>query len=221
MAANQDFRWTNTRTLQDRTTPFLRLPPELRNRIYEYTLSFWLLGILNPWKPRTYVDKWYTDCNLSILSTCRQIYAEAKLLPFRVDVFAGWPYDFNTHLFPKLKSWQVDAITTIHIRILFDHSWGGDPSSNWPSPRLQSFLQRTRHISGLKHLQMIAESRYYMIEEERKSQEQLMEECVNSARATDVDVRIVWLMPGRQHRGNTLAQRNELFISAVRSWSVH
>ncbi|KAF2847868.1 hypothetical protein T440DRAFT_537739 [Plenodomus tracheiphilus IPT5] len=82
----------------------LRLPPELRNRIYSYAYSEDRVEVYKSdgsrWDP-SQVDAWTHERSspyenlgimdlLTVLATtavCRQIYARAHLLPFRLNIF--------------------------------------------------------------------------------------------------------------------------------------
>ena len=61
----------------------------------------------------------YNGC-LSLLSTCRQIYAEAKLLPFSLNTLSGYGADLRDTLHHALAAWQLNSISglRIHVNIL-------------------------------------------------------------------------------------------------------
>ncbi|CAI6287124.1 unnamed protein product [Periconia digitata] len=70
-------------------SPLLRLPPELRNRIYKYALGGKKL------RPAGFIHRIKYEQNgrvtppnfVALLSVCRQIYAEARLYPFLLNTF--------------------------------------------------------------------------------------------------------------------------------------
>jgi hypothetical protein len=85
--------------------PFLRLPVELRNKIYKYVFSGWEIWPVkdrgniirlrcfpdtgpdyNNW--RLYKNRLKTYAALT--KTCRQIHQEARLLPFKYCVIHNW-----------------------------------------------------------------------------------------------------------------------------------
>ena len=68
-----------------RESPLLRLPAELRNRIYEYALIF-----SNITKQKTAIQ--------SVFYTSRQVYKEIALLPFNVNIFEISHNDINGFL---------------------------------------------------------------------------------------------------------------------------
>ncbi|PVI04525.1 hypothetical protein DM02DRAFT_651474 [Periconia macrospinosa] len=63
-------------------SPFLRLPPEIRNRIYEFVLGGRLL-LLSPPELRD----GYPVNSLALLLVCRQIHQETRDLPFTLNRF--------------------------------------------------------------------------------------------------------------------------------------
>lgn len=73
-------------------SPFLRLSPELRNRIYAYTFSGYKFnfggGGTQHQCRADYIYPTTRQCHrLSLLAACRQIYAEARILPFTLNTF--------------------------------------------------------------------------------------------------------------------------------------
>jgi len=96
-----------------RESPFLQLPPEIRNRIYEYALS------------RSHVQKhryhslWVglstTQDPFALLFVCRQIYAETAVLPYRLTRF-GFTFftGFNRWL-EKLMPVQRDSMEVVQF----------------------------------------------------------------------------------------------------------
>ena len=78
----------NSAHQNQRESPFLRLPAELRNKIYGYVLGgkdykspFWQAF-------ESSQDELLRDKeSLSLLSVCRQIYKETSILPFQLNTF--------------------------------------------------------------------------------------------------------------------------------------
>ncbi|KAF1359339.1 hypothetical protein EJ07DRAFT_77821, partial [Lizonia empirigonia] len=107
-----------------RESPFLRLPGEVRNRIYNLALGNRQIMILHPrlysairysrrchgtdpFEPNT-VDKL-----LHLTETCRQIHAETDLLVFKANDFRiGSELNFNKFL-DSISQRQTDAIRTL------------------------------------------------------------------------------------------------------------
>ncbi|PVI04526.1 hypothetical protein DM02DRAFT_668950 [Periconia macrospinosa] len=115
------------------SSPLLRLPAEIRNRIYTLVLHhpsnirirfttpvYWRYGIL----PNGLKYILRTDAprnSLSLLATCRQIHAEANLLPFSLNVF-----DINERAIEPLTNClplhQRAALTTVYAPICLEAS---------------------------------------------------------------------------------------------------
>ncbi|KAF7567171.1 hypothetical protein A1F94_007426 [Pyrenophora tritici-repentis] len=93
-----------------RDSPLLRLPAELRNRVYDY--------VFDPIRYKTFCSLYYglehprlIDCNclrqrILIPATCRQLYAETAALPLRTVVL-----DFP-HRFPGVM-WTITLPSAI------------------------------------------------------------------------------------------------------------
>ena len=92
----------------------LRLPLELRYMIYDYTLA-----VSIPPTPLTdsYSQLSYDGhVDTSILLVCRQIYAEARSICFKINTLtfpAGHAFDV---FLDKLASWQRDEIRSVGLR---------------------------------------------------------------------------------------------------------
>ncbi|KAF2707627.1 hypothetical protein K504DRAFT_383222 [Pleomassaria siparia CBS 279.74] len=71
-------------------SPLLCLPAEIRNHIFSYALGGRMWVIL--WRSRrsSVVKNREENC-LSLLQTCRQVYAETALLPFELGTFRALP----------------------------------------------------------------------------------------------------------------------------------
>lgn len=123
----------NSTIENQRTSPLLRLPAELRNKIYEYALS----GDVRVCFPGTCDECWqkiheppprhFGGC-ISLLQTCRQAYTEAKLLPFTLDTFSDSTSDLIHYLGYKFEEWQLNAVTSVkvcvepyHVGLMHEH----------------------------------------------------------------------------------------------------
>ncbi|KAJ8112074.1 hypothetical protein OPT61_g5473 [Boeremia exigua] len=104
-------------------SPLLRLPPEVRNRIWEYTLGnivFKAQTVSVPRKmPQTILtpppDE--TGIGVALLRTCRQIYSETASLPFRLNAMAFdsiWQLERGAKRF---KCYQRKQFTTLRIEV--------------------------------------------------------------------------------------------------------
>jgi hypothetical protein len=90
---------TNCSTLRNaQESPLLRLPSELRNKIYEYALGGLKISLggrsedggiwytfSQPINAGRFVSISKTRPTAPLMLTCRQIYTEAELLPFRLN----------------------------------------------------------------------------------------------------------------------------------------
>jgi hypothetical protein len=153
-------------------SPFLRLPPELRTRIYEIALGGKQIRVCDVkscaaarHRCRTRAKKLRYNTyfhlrrrNLTLLVTCRQINAEARLLPFALNEFDGYHWDVHLAMHYRLEDAQVGAITNIRIYI-------GDDDLNYCfncdelptslvrlSDRFLSTLQTLAHLRGLNKI---------------------------------------------------------------------
>jgi hypothetical protein len=110
-----------------RKSRLLRLPGELRNKIYEYTFSDAIVSVFRSSKLPGYVEmkphirsrasyRTTTPDNLVALTkTCRQIFAESRLLLFRLVTFHVHSDGSLGHFLKTLESSQQDVITTVQI----------------------------------------------------------------------------------------------------------
>jgi hypothetical protein len=119
--------------------PFLRLPGELRNKIYEYVFSGWnmsaftiggtnIIGVryhpiimtgpdYNNWRLYMTRLKNYT----ALTETCRQIRHEARLLPVKYSVISKWcPID---HLARWLNSMDEDMREVVLAKLTDKQRW--------------------------------------------------------------------------------------------------
>ncbi|KAH9873444.1 hypothetical protein IAQ61_004067 [Plenodomus lingam] len=123
-------------------SPFLRLPGELRNRIYDLAFGNHIVEIDNTAfedkKPvfhhicltKDHTETPYTFFDiLNMTTTCRQIYYETFKLPLTENKFkmsSKTPLDLAKHISP----WQVACIQTIQIRFWnssdFERDWHWD-----------------------------------------------------------------------------------------------
>ncbi|KAH4215166.1 hypothetical protein HBI25_153600 [Parastagonospora nodorum] len=96
---------TVTSRENQKASPLLRLPAELRNKIYQYALSDWIITLSytnnDPWYGQEIVlctragmndNIWYaaTSAILGLRSTCRQLRAETGVLPYTLNNRFSW-----------------------------------------------------------------------------------------------------------------------------------
>ncbi|KAF1932400.1 uncharacterized protein M421DRAFT_2031 [Didymella exigua CBS 183.55] len=98
----------------------LRLPPELRNQIWEYALGGHAFDITTRkvFKQRKRIDKakaWDLPINtFALLRVCRQIYAETALIPYKHNAFCFASEDaFDWAV--SLRPVQQNIIAEIHV----------------------------------------------------------------------------------------------------------
>lgn len=111
-------------TRNQQQSPLLRLPGELRNRIYEYALKGFELRPLYPADfARCVLSALYITSTRRLMSAphfcaltrvCWQIYAETKALPFALNELVAKPHQFLHHA----KLGHFDARKIRHVRLL-------------------------------------------------------------------------------------------------------
>jgi len=126
-APNTQTRLNNSAMAQEipanqRNSPLLRLPAELRNQIYKYALGghIVLLGttheLVYPRKPRLYPEE--PISHFALLRVCSQIHAEAALLPYSLNIFHFFtdPSSINAFM-SSISTSQLGALTILVIQI--------------------------------------------------------------------------------------------------------
>lgn len=83
---------SSVRVKNNQKSPLLRLPPEIRSRIWEYTLGYTIVRAHVPYsrshKPRLRTSSDEPGIGMALLRSCRQVYSEAALMPMRLNTFA-------------------------------------------------------------------------------------------------------------------------------------
>ncbi|KAH7399514.1 hypothetical protein BKA66DRAFT_565585 [Pyrenochaeta sp. MPI-SDFR-AT-0127] len=99
-----------------RESPLLRLPPEIRNQIFEIVLGGRVFELEGPsCENPNFVER--SQHVLALLAVCRQIYAETSLLPFKLNTFSAWNFSkLNDCLNRMMKQAHVDLITYIQLK---------------------------------------------------------------------------------------------------------
>ncbi|KAL1986739.1 hypothetical protein VTN96DRAFT_5604 [Rasamsonia emersonii] len=106
-------------------SPFFRLHREIRLIIYEHVFT------LPPLSGGTYPDflpvRFNLERFLALLLTCRTIYWEARLIPFKANIFnlcrpldPFWSMHCSLQLIRSLRRWQVDALQGMVIHLQQD-----------------------------------------------------------------------------------------------------
>jgi hypothetical protein len=101
------------------SSPFLRLPTELRNQIYAYTLGGEVFDIycsrsFTPFGFDTRILRKQENL-LALLAVCHQLYAETRLLPFQLNAFRFKSEDAFHSWLNKFDSIQRESIQEIHL----------------------------------------------------------------------------------------------------------
>ncbi|KAF1835439.1 hypothetical protein BDW02DRAFT_495992 [Decorospora gaudefroyi] len=98
-------------------SPLLRLPPEIRNRIFGYVLGGKTFHIEYSVNTETITNTTKSEHALSPLAVCRQVFAETALLPFSLNTFRTFsPRIFNEWIanFPPA---YAEVITCVGLKI--------------------------------------------------------------------------------------------------------
>ena len=151
-------------------SPFLRLPPEIRNRIYTYifgdcfvTISSHAIspdsrrvyGRFEAFEPPGYLDPCpeinYGQAAAQTLLVCRQIYSEARLLPFVLNTF-------YYHTVEDLEFWKAQMSAQLSaVRKLWFEEYGVVPSPS--NSQLKLFLAA---LPALVHITVCINNSEYM-----------------------------------------------------------
>jgi hypothetical protein len=113
------------RVKKNQDSPLLRLPPEIRNKIWEYSLGSYVFRAfdLGHRKEKARV-KWVykPGIGVALLRTCRQIYSEAASMLIPLNTFATSDPRCGSWALKLLPPYQRRQITTIryeHFQIRF------------------------------------------------------------------------------------------------------
>ncbi|KAI4957604.1 hypothetical protein J4E86_004743 [Alternaria arbusti] len=98
-------------TRNQRELAFLRLPVEIRNQIYAYALRHTKIPKFSGPYEIDVIRCLPLPADLWLLAVSRQIHAETRLLPFKLNAFQMLPKDIGIFV-NKLSNAQRDAITT-------------------------------------------------------------------------------------------------------------
>jgi hypothetical protein len=133
-------RWLSSRSVlivhstrrNGEESPLLRLPAELRNKIYEYAIGGHVIELFDSTKKPHYnmlsqADGHYTAlANPTVLSKiCRQLHSETALLPYSLNTFHG--HLRRIHRFLKgLTKAQREQIKSVEIFFIRTDLFKGD-----------------------------------------------------------------------------------------------
>jgi hypothetical protein len=118
----------------------MRLPAELLNEIYKYALggNDWRVHSSGPSHPHM----------LALLKVCRQIHAEAALLPYQPHKFYLYSVAEATHFLNHCLPAQAQEIRAIEIQMMFGKYWAGSQLISYQFDCLARF-------TGLKKIEVI------------------------------------------------------------------
>lgn len=110
------------RVKQNQNSPLLRLPPEIRNRIWEYTLGHntFRFGRTRGRKARSILAPDEPGINVAILRGCRQIYSETALMPIQLNTLA---FLRIRDVVGRLRRHQQKQVTTIRFEVPLISCW--------------------------------------------------------------------------------------------------
>jgi hypothetical protein len=146
-------------------SPLLHLPAELRNLIFAYALGTSSIKRCDEYQYNCRVCKktkgpggtenyykvvfWHFECCLGILPTCRQVYAESKVLPFKLNTVSSHIIDSSWLVYTNFAAWQCNAITAVEIHARSSHEHA---TSNYD---IMFLLLQTRYLEGLERVTFV------------------------------------------------------------------
>jgi hypothetical protein len=101
-------------------TPLLRLPAEIRNRIWQFALGgkvYRQQHVTGNRRGKLMPQPCERGNAFLLLRTCRQIYAETGVLPFTINTFSITSYWSLVHMFKPFRKYQCSQIEQIHIEM--------------------------------------------------------------------------------------------------------
>jgi hypothetical protein len=144
------------RAKSNQGSPLLRLPPEIRNKIWEYTLGH---NIFKPVRVRVSIQKfkskWISrpdepQIGLALLATCRQIYSEAAFMPFNLNTFAADTFSRESNFVKAFKAFKVHQrrqITSIRPSACTDYACLGlDGLEKWDEYHLERYRAQFKRL---------------------------------------------------------------------------
>jgi hypothetical protein len=185
-------------------SPLLRLPAELRDKIYNHVLGVSYIELCRLYPcfvcrqiaPDSLDPVWHFKGHLPFLSTCWQIYTEAKLLPFILNPILGYASDMALFLHPAFKQWQLRAITELQIVVRRDQLFSTSKSMSLlhvPESYLGIVLSRLGGLQGLKRVCVLLVG--LRVREWSDVKQSLLEGCRSSLDKADVDFEVLLKRP--------------------------
>lgn len=142
----------------------LRLPPEIRDQIWEYVLGGYTLKAVpvaldtSPRGDYRYVPRitplfQEAPLDLNRLGTCRQIYSETAFIPYRSNTFFYFRYSHIWYDTKCLKPYQLKQISEITVSVTTRRGLG----LSWPTQSIKNIPMlhesnkvRLRYFPNLK-----------------------------------------------------------------------
>jgi hypothetical protein len=153
------------RVKNNQDSPLLRLPPELRDRIWGFAIGAHVLRVVYTNSPanKTVVKiqpPFKENRNtLALLRTCRQIYSETALLPYKSSTYSCDLWQPLSHGLRHMKRFQRAQIEDLQVEL--DLPWSRNPV------RIQELcVDKLAILPGLKRVRILAFRDKYVLEHE-------------------------------------------------------
>jgi hypothetical protein len=153
------------RVKNNQDSPLLRLPPELRDRIWGFAIGAHVLRVVYTNSPanKTVVKiqpPFKENRNtLALLRTCRQIYSETALLPYKSSTYSCDLWQPLSHGLRHMKRFQRAQIEDLQVEL--DLPWSRNPV------RIQELcVDQLAILPGLKRVRILAFRDKYVLEHE-------------------------------------------------------
>ncbi|KAH3908869.1 hypothetical protein HBH56_164800 [Parastagonospora nodorum] len=180
-------------------SPLLRLPAELRNSIFAYALGAskierctgYSCQVCRKLKILSGSPKYVTchfEGGLGILSTCRQVYAESKLLPFKLNTVSSRVLPLSEPSYDKFAAWQRNAITSVQIHAKMSIK------SAAPNLGVDFLLQETGRLKGLERVTFVWYIRKKAINSKADwpmLRQSMLENCRDQMARLNVEIHVV------------------------------
>jgi hypothetical protein len=168
------------------------LPAEIRNQIYKYVLGGNVYYVESFWRPNN---------KLSVLWSCQQIYAEAKLLPYSCNTFSFPDYflAYDNDNFPLRRTTaQKLAMSSVEFRLTV--LCAGDGSVRMVPPGKSGYSKYFGMPSPFRNLNSIQVRIKVHSYDKSKNAEAVAREvqgieraCVNLTRGAEVSLEVSYM----------------------------
>lgn len=131
---------------KNQQSPLLRLPPEIRNKIWTIALGDMIFIPNRDWFARPYL--WVAanpprNHRLALLRTCRQVFCETALIPYKINTFIVPRYIKLRSFLRRMKTAHRRAVSTLQV----EHSMSyGNPLTHVPLLSLLTGLERLKVV---------------------------------------------------------------------------